>query len=63
MHTKQLNFASFEAQCSELSETELRGIINDCQDVLKVWPDHPNAGFYLDQQHVAIAAIRKNRAV
>jgi len=58
---KTLDFASFEAQCSELSETELRGIIDDCQTTLNAWPSQPNAGFCLDQQHVAIAAIRKQK--
>jgi len=57
--TEQLDFVQFENYCSDKTTTELFGIVNDCQDVLKVWPDHPNHGRYLDQIHVALAEIRK----
>lgn len=36
----------------------LRHIIADCQQVIRLQPDNPNAGYYMDEIHYCSAEIR-----
>jgi len=47
--SKTMNHAEYPASLKAKSSDSLRFIIADCREALKGWPNHPNAGYYLDE--------------
>jgi len=47
--SKTMNHAEYQASLKGKTVVQLRFIIADCREALKGWPNHPNAGYYLDE--------------
>lgn len=47
--TKFMDHAAYARKVKKMTYSELLFTINDCREVLKAWPDHPNYGYYADE--------------
>ncbi|MBW2636015.1 MAG: hypothetical protein JRC86_00565 [Deltaproteobacteria bacterium] len=58
MNTKgPYNFNAKAAQYRAYNMDALHFAANDIRETLKVWPDHPNAGWYMDDLHTVTKEI------
>lgn len=61
---KTMNHAAYQADCRAKTETQLRFIIQNCQEVIRVQSDfNPNIGYYMDEIHYCSMELarRQNR--
>lgn len=57
--TKTMDHAAYMRKVKKMSDSELQFVIKDCREVLAVWPDHPNAGYYMDEICYCADEIRR----
>jgi len=43
------------------SMAELLYAVKDIREVIRVWPDHPNGGWYADELHTVGAEINRRK--
>lgn len=58
MGTKQMNHAEYQKNLVGNCYHSLNNIIEQCKDVIRLQPDNPNAGYYMDEIHYCSAEIR-----
>jgi hypothetical protein len=46
---KVMDHAVYMRKVKRMSPESLRWVIKDCREVFKVWPNHPNGGYYADE--------------
>jgi len=57
---KIMKHSEYQKNCKSLSDAELRYIIDECQQVIKLQQDfNPNCGYYQDEIHYC--AMELNR--
>jgi hypothetical protein len=47
--TKFIDHSAYSKKVKKMTEAELLFTIKDCKEVLAVWNDHPNNGYYSDE--------------
>lgn len=59
--TKIMDHAAYMRKVKKMTESELRFVIDDCQNVILSWhPDpHPNEGYYMDEIHYCYGELRR----
>lgn len=59
--SKKMNHAEYPASLKSKSDESLHAIIADCQEVLRIWPEQPNAGYYLDEISYCAMELKSRR--
>ena len=59
---KVMDHTAYAKKVKKMTSAELLFVSKDCKEVLDAWPDHPNAGYYLDEMHYCgMELARRNR--
>jgi len=61
--TKIFDHAMYSRKVKKMTMDELNFVIKDCGEVLNVWPDTPNHGYYADEICYCADEIRRRKTL
>lgn len=56
---KLMDHITYTRKIKRLTYAELMFTIKDCRETLRIWPEHPNSGYYLDEIYYCSDEIKR----
>lgn len=58
----EIDHVNYPKRLKGKTAVELKAVIDDCREVLELWPDHPSAGYYLDEINYCVNELNRRHA-